>query len=159
VEYLKGVMAKMADYGDRVQFSLVSTGSQPSYQVMNAHDKKMAFDKNHHLLRPEADEFAGPNASAVFTLDQIKTRIAGVGMGFGSARPRAARVVRAGSGGSRVTAARLDDQFAAQRYEYFRNNRETLPHTISQHSDEIAELMKNGKSVEEAFDEVIKKYF
>jgi len=152
-------MAKMADYGDRVQFSLVSTGPQPSYQVMNAFDKKMAFDRNHHLLRPQADEFAGPNASAVFTLDQIKASISGVGISPASAGSRIARVVRTGSGSTRTTAAKINDQIAAQRYDYFKKNRETLPPTIAKHSDEIAELMKKGKSVEEAFSEVVTKYF
>lgn len=150
-------MEKMADYGDRVQFSLVSAGAEPSYQVLNNLGKAMAFDRNHHLLRPEADEFAGVNASPVFSLDQVKAAISGIGA---SSRPasRTARVVRTG-GGTRVSAAKLEDQFAAQRYEYFRNNRQTLPPKISEHTEEITELMKKGKSAEEAFGEVVKKYF
>lgn len=156
--YLKDVMAKMLDYGDRVQFSLVSAGPQPNYQVMNTDGKAMTFDRNHHLLQPQDDDFVGVNATPVFTLDQVKAAIAGVGI-RSAAGSRTARVVRAGTGGTRVTAAMLNDQFAAQRYEYFKNNRQTLPPTISQHSDEITELMKNGKPVEEAFDEVIKKHF
>jgi hypothetical protein len=156
-DYLKGVMEKMQDYGDRVQFSLMSGGPQPSYQLENAAGKKMAFDRNHHLLNPQDDEFVGVNASAVFTLDQIKAAIAGVRPGAAPAAraPRAA----AGSGSTRTTAAQLNEQFAAQRYEYFRNHRTTLPTAISAHSDEITELMKNGKPVEEAFNEVVKKYF
>lgn len=157
-DYLKAVMAKMYDYGDRVQFSLVSAGPQPSYQIMNTLGKKMAFDRNHHLLHPQDDEFVGANASPVLTLDQIKAAIAGVGLGSG-AGSRTARVARAGSGSSGTAASRLNDQLAAQRYEYFRNNRQTLPPAISAHSDEIAELMKKGKSVEEAFSEVVQKYF
>lgn len=146
----------MVDYGDRVQFSFVSVGSEPSYQVMNPLDKKMAFGRNHHLLHPHGDEFVGSNASAVFTLDQVKAAVSGLGTGAAS---RATRVGRAGSGSGRTSAARLNEQFAAQRYEYFRNNRQTLPPTISEHSDEISELMKKGKSAEEAFGEVVKKYF
>lgn len=157
-DYLKSVMAKMDDYGDRVQFSLVSGGPQPSYQVLNTLGKKMAFDRNHHLLNPQADEFVGANASAIRTLDQIKAAISGVGTLSGT-RSRTARVAGAGSGVSRTTVGQLHDQFAAQRYEYFRNNRQTLPPTISAHSDEIAELMKKGKSVEDAFGEVVQKYF
>lgn len=157
-DYLKAVMAKMHDYGDRVQFSLVSAGSQPSYQVMNTLGKKMAFDRNHHLLNPQADEFVGVNASAVLTLDQIKAAIAGIGLSSG-AGSRTARAVGAGSRSGGTAASRLNDQLAAQRYEYFKNNRQTLPPTISAHSDEIAELMKKGKSVEEAFSEVVQKYF
>jgi hypothetical protein len=151
-------MAKMGDYGDRVQFSLIAGGPQPSYQVMNTLGKTMAFDKNHHLLHLQGDEFVGANASMVLTLDQVKARISGVGANTG-ARSRATRAVGAGNGSGRTSAAKLHDQFAAQRYEYFRNNRQTLPPAISEHSDEITDLMKKGKSVEEAFSEVVKKYF
>jgi hypothetical protein len=152
-EYLKAVMVKMVDYGDRVQFSLVS-GGPPSYQVLNTIGKLMAFDRNHHLLHPQGDEFVGANASPVFTLDQVKAGIAGVGVGS-----RTSRVARAGGGGVRTTAAKINEQLAAQRYEYFRNNRPTLPAAITEHSDEITELMKTGKSAEEAFGEVVKIYF
>lgn len=154
--YLKDVMAKMIDYGDRVQFSLVSGGPQPSYQVTNTLGKKMAFDRNHHLLQSPSDEFAGANASPVFTLDQVKAGIAGIGVSSGS---RTVRAVRATGGGTRTSAAKLEEQFAAQRYEYFKNNRQTLPSAISEYSDEITNLMKIGKSAEEAFGEVVKKYF
>lgn len=157
-DYLKIVVEKMADYGDRVQFSRVSAGPQPSYQVMNTLGKKMAFDRNHHLLHPQEDEFLGVNASPVLTLEQVKTLISGGGTRSGTAS-RTARVARTSSGSGRTTVAQVHDQFAAQRYEYFRNNRQTLPPTISAHSDEIAELMKKGKSAEDAFGEVIKKYF
>lgn len=158
VAYLKGVMEKMVDYGDRVQFSLVSGGAEPSYQITNTLGKQMAFDRNHHLLRPEADEFAGANATSAFTLEQVRAAISGIGA---ASRPAArARVVRAGGGGStRISAARLEEQFAAQRYEYFKNNRQSLPPAISEHTEEITELMKKGKSAEEAFTEVVKKYF
>ncbi|MFD2273364.1 hypothetical protein ACFS07_26180 [Undibacterium arcticum] len=125
---------------------------------MNTLGKQMAFDRNHHLLHPQADEFVGANASAVLTLDQIKAAIAGVRVSSATGS-RTARVVSAGSGTSRTTAAKLTDQCAAQRYEYFRNNRQSLPPAISEHSNEIAELMKKGKSVEEAFGEVVQKYF
>ncbi len=157
VDYLKGVMAKMADYGDRVQFSLVHGGPEPSYQVMNALGKCLAFDKNHHLLRLEGEEFVGANASAVFTLEQIKAAIAGARVA--SSVSRATRVARAGSSTTRTSASKLDEQFAAQRYEYFRNNRQALPANISEHSAEITALMKQGKSVEDAFGEVVKKYY
>lgn len=147
----------MADYGDRVQFSLISGGPEPSYQVVNELGKSMAFDRNHHLFRVEGEEFVGVNATAIFTLDQVKAAIAGVRTV--SASSRAPRVARAGTGGTRTSAAKLDEQFATQRYEYFRNNRQALPPKISEHSDEITALMKQGKSVEDAFGEVVKKYF
>ncbi len=159
-DYLKDVMAKMTDYGDRVQFSLISGGPAPSYQIINNLDKKMAFDRNHHLLQPQADEFVGVNASTVFTLDQVKARIAGISLNAGK-KANTARVVRAssGAGSTRTSAAKLEDQFAAQRYEYFRNHRQTLPPTITEYTDEIAALMRQGKPAEEAYGEVIKKHF
>lgn len=150
-------MAKMADYGDRVQFSRVSIGAEPSYQIINTVDKKMAFDRNHHLLRPSEEEFAGANATSIYTLDQVKAAIAG--LRTSSSAPRAARVVRSGGAAPRTSAARLEEQFAAQRYEYFKNNRQTLPPTISEHTEEITSLMKQGKSVEEAFGEILTKYY
>jgi hypothetical protein len=158
VAYLKSVMAKMLDYGDRVQFSLISGGAEPNYQLTNDLDKKMAFDRNHHLLHPEEHEFVGANASAVFTLEQVKAAISGLRASSGTGS-RTARVVRAGGTGTRTSAAKLDEQFAAQRYEYFKNNRQTLPPKISEHSDEITELLRQGKPVEEAFSEVVKKHF
>ena len=150
-------MEKMINYGDRVQFSLTCGGPQPSYQVVNALGKKMAFDRNHHLMHPQEGDFAGPNTTGLITLEQVKSAISGVGI-RPSMQSRNVRVARTGSS-SRTTAVKLNDQFATQRYEYFRNNRQSLPPTISEHSDEITELMKQGKSVEAAFDEVIKKYF
>jgi hypothetical protein len=156
-EYLNGVMAKMNDYGDRVQFSLIGPGSPPVYQVMNTLGKTMAFDKNHHLLQPQEDAFVGANASPVFTLDQLKAGVASsrVGSRSKSTTTRAA----GGTGTGRTTAAKLEEQFATQRYEYYKSNRQTLPAGISQHTDEITELMKSGRSVEDAFGEVVKKYF
>jgi hypothetical protein len=157
VAYLKGVMEKMEDYGDRVQFSLATGGPEPSYQIINALDKKMAFDRNHHLLHPQSDEFVGANATPIFTLAQVKAGIAGVSNNA-NLGTRTVRVARAG-GSTRSSAARLEEQFAAQRYEYFKNNRQSLPATITEYSDEITELMKTGRPVEEAFDEVLKKYY
>lgn len=156
--FLKEVMAKMVEYGDRVRFSLTSAGPQPSYEVINKLDKKMAFDRNHHLLQPQADEFAGANASAVLTVDQINDLIAG--------RSRPASGVRtagtgraASTGAGRTSAAKQAEQFAAARYEYFKNNRQMLPARIADYSNEIAELMGKGIPVEDAFNEVLKKHF
>jgi hypothetical protein len=156
-EYLNGIVDKMADYGERVQFSL-ATGPLPSYQVINSFGKAMAFDRNHHLLRPQENDFAAGNVSADYTMDQLKAIIAGERM-VKEARTRTVKVVKTREGGTRTTVAKLNDQFAALRYEYFKNNRDTLPPTIAEHSDEITELMKNGKSVEEAFAEVVGKYY
>lgn len=150
----------MADYGDRVQFSLVTGGPTPGYQVTNALGKSMAFDGNHHLLKPEGHEFAGANATSTYTIEQVKAALSGIGLGGRSTTSRSPRVARAGGGtGTRTSAAKLEEQFAAQRYEYYRNNRQSLPATISQHTEEITQLMKQGRSVEDAFGEVLKKYF
>lgn len=157
VEFLKGVMEKMDAYGDRVQFSLVSGGPEPNYQVLNQLDKAMAFDRNHHVFRTEGEEFVGANATRIYSMDQIKAAIAGVRTG--SSSPKTARVVRAGSGTPRTSAARQEELFANQRYEYFRNNRSTLPPRIAEYTAEITDLMKKGKTVEEAFGEVVRKYF
>jgi hypothetical protein len=146
-------MEKMADYGDRVQFSLSSGGPEPSYQLTNSQEKKMAFDRNHHLLRPEEEDFAPGNVSPVFSLDQVKSLAAG------SRTSRAPRAAKAPGTTTRTTAAKLDEQFATERYEYFKTHRQMLPQGLSGHSDEIVALMKNGKSVEDAFNEVIGKYF
>lgn len=151
-------MAKMVEYGDRVQFSLISAGPQPSYEVINKLDKKMAFDRNHHLLQPQADEFTGDNASAVLTLDEVKERIAGRSRSTGGTRSTGTTRA-AGTGAGRTSAAKLAEQFATARYEYFKNNRQMLPARISDYSDEIADLMGKGKPVEEAFNEVLKKHF
>lgn len=147
----------MADYGDRVQFSLVGSGPEPSYQLTNESGRSMAFDRNHHLLRPEDHEFAGANATAQFSLEQVKAMASGARIG--TAAPKTARVVRAGSTGTRISAAKLDEQFAAQRYEYYRANRQSLPAAITEYTQEITDLMRTGKSAEEAFGEVLKKYF
>jgi hypothetical protein len=154
-DFLKGVLEKMGEYGDRVQFSLASGGPAPSYQLVNQGGKAMAFDRNHHLLRPEGDEFAGSNASPVYTLDQIKAAVAGARIGSRSAPG----TKRAAGTGTRASAARLAEQHATERYAYFKENRQALPPSITEHSDEIAELMKAGKPAEEAFREVVQKYY
>jgi hypothetical protein len=91
-------------------------------------------------------------------MEQVKAAISGLRASSGGAS-RTARVVRSSGGGTRTSAAKLEEQFAAQRYEYFRNNRQSLPPTITEHTEEITDLMKTGKSVEEAFGEVVKKYY
>lgn len=159
-DFLKDVLEKMSDYGPSIQFSLVTPGPLPSYQITNELGKAMAFDGKHHLLRPEGDEFAGANASARFTLDQIKALAAGARLGSKPAAKSARRSAGSGSGtGTRATAARLAEQHAAERYAYYKTNRASLPADITRYSDEIAEQMKAGKPVETAFQEIVAKYF
>lgn len=157
VEYLNNVLAKMQDYGERVQFSL-SSGPLPSYQIINSFEKKMAFDRDHQLTRPQEGDFEGANATQVFSPDQIKALISGVRLNEGK-KSKTVRVVRTTNAGTRITVTKLDEQFASQRYEYFRNNRHALPSTIADYSDEITDLMKQGKSVEAAFKEVIERHY
>ncbi len=156
-DYLNDVIRQMEAYGDRVQFKLNGSGERPSYQVINTAGKKMAFDSNNHLLHPRADEFVGPNASGVFALAQIKTALAGGGVKTSAG----IRVSRVGSGSSRssTVAVKAKDLVDVEKYEYFKNNRQTLPPRIGEHSDEITELMKNGLSAEDAFGEIVKRHF
>jgi hypothetical protein len=158
-DYLKDVMGQMETYGDRVQFGLSGSGSRPNYQVINAFDKKMAFDSNNHLLHPQAHEFDGPNATRVFTLDQVKAAMTGIGRAS-----TATRVSRAGSGNGSssrgsTAAVKVKDVIDTEKYEYFKNNRQTLPPSIGEYSAAITELMKKGMSAEQAFGEIIKQHF
>jgi hypothetical protein len=160
--YLKDVMGKMEVYGDRVQFGLTSPGPRPYYQLTNSAEKKMAFDSNNHLLHPKEDEFTGPNATPVFTLEQIKAAIAAGGFRSSSAtRSSAGGRVVSRSGGTRggTVAMKAKDLIDAARYEYFRNNRQTLPDGIGEHTAEITELMLKGSSAEDAFNAVVERHF
>lgn len=156
-DYAKGVLEKMAAYGDRVQFSLASGGAEPSYQVINDMGKAIAFDRLHHLLQGQEELFAGANATPVMNAEQLTTALSGYGA---SARgSRTGRAVKSASGPTKTAAARLDEQVATARYAYFKSNRATLPARIAEYSGEIDQLLKKGKPVEEAFAEVVKKYF
>lgn len=157
IDFLNDVLAQMATYGDRVQFGLTGTALRPNYQVTNTAGKSMAFDCNNHLLHPKADEFAVANVTTVFTLEQIKTAVAAGGF----KKTGAARVTRVGGASNRggTVAAKAKEAIDAGRYEYFKNNRQTLPHGIGEHSEEISSLMKQGMSAEEAFGDVVKRYF
>jgi hypothetical protein len=156
-EYLKEVIAQMDAYGDRVQLALSGPGQRPNYQVINPSGKKMAFDSNHHLLSGAEDIFTPGNVTDVFTLEQVKTIASGGGVKISTGR-----VVRAGAARStRNTAAvvKAKDLIDTDKYNYFKSNRETLPATIGEHAFQITELMKDGKSAEEAFNEVLKLHY
>lgn len=155
---MTNVLEKMAAYGDRVQFSLVSGGAEPSYQVLNTMGKAMAFDRGHHLLQAQEDLFAAANATAVLSLEQINALRSGYGANARVAS-KAGRVVKAASGPTKTAAAKLDEQVAAARYAHFKANRASLPPRIAEYSGEIDQMLKKGRPVEEAFDEIIKKYF
>jgi hypothetical protein len=156
--YFKDVIAQMETYGDRVQFGLYGPGQRPNYQVINTAGKKMAFDSNNHLLHAAAEEFVGANATAVFTLEQVKAAMGRAGVKSSGA----ARSVRAAGASSRRTttlAKAKEELIDAEKYVYFKNNRQALPPTIGEHSDEISELMKKGLTAEEAFGDVVKRRF
>ncbi|MGS0742918.1 hypothetical protein ACVBEF_13935 [Glaciimonas sp. GG7] len=150
VAYLNDVVEQMLAYGDRVQFALTSGGQRPFYQVINSSEKKMAFNSTHHLLHPVTDEFEGSNGSMVYTLAQINSAIAGVGVRAKIAATRTRTV------GTRAATVKVQDVIDAQKYDYFKIHRDLLPPNIGDYSGEITALMKLGKSAEEAFDEVIK---
>ena len=158
-DYLSGVISQMETYGDRVQFALSTSGAGPRYQLTNSAGKKMAFDGNHHLHHPEEGEFGPGSATGVFTIEQVKLAKLGGG-----------RTVRSSAGTSRVSrsssaprapsaATRAKDLLDSEKYEYFKNNRSTLPDTIGEHSEEISTLMRGGMSAEAAFGDIIKRYF
>ena len=148
-DYLNRVLEQMLAYGDRVQFALAHGGQRPHYQVINSADKKMAFDSD-HLVTANANDFLAGTTSPVYTLEQIEAAMTGTGnktVGTGVTR----------AGGNRTTAAQKLAVIEAEKYEYFRNNRSTLPANIGKHAQEITELMMNGISAEDAFADVIKR--
>ncbi|CAN5364886.1 hypothetical protein BH11PSE11_BH11PSE11_20850 [soil metagenome] len=151
-EYLNRVMEQMLAYGDRVQFSLTRGGQQPHYLVTNTAEKKMAFDGS-HLLTPDINDFVSSTTSRIYSLEQIETSMKAAGTKTGT--PRASS---AGSGSTRVTAAQKLALVDAEKYEYFKSNRASLPAGIGQHTKEITGLMLNGLSAAEAFAEVIKRH-
>ena len=156
-DYFSDVIAQMVTYGDRVQFGLTGTGQRPNYQVINAAGKKMAFDSNNHLLHPAADEFVGSNATAILTLDQVKAAMAGGGV-KSSGGTRVGRVTSTGSRGT-TAAVKAQELIDTEKYVYFKNNRQSLPPAIGEHSEEISELMRKGMSAEQAFGDVVTRRF
>lgn len=159
-DYLNDIIAKMTDYGDRIQFRLNGPGMRPHYQVTNTAGKKMAFDSNNHLIHSAQDEFIVSNISGVFTLASIKACLAG------GSRAATARSVGVGSGtrssgnsrGS-PSATKAKDLVDIEKYEYFKKNRTTLPPKIGEHSEQVTQLMRNGMSAEDAFGHIIKQHF
>lgn len=157
-DYLKDVIVQMETYGERVQFALNGPGQRPNYQVTNTAGKKMAFDQNNHLLHPKDDEFTGSNISGIFTLAQIKTAKSSVGV-RATAGTRAARPGTSGTAPRTTSAAAKASLLDAEKYEYFKAHRQTLPPAIKEYSNEISELMKKGMSAEAAFNDVLARYF
>lgn len=150
-DFIGVVLTQMETYGNRVQFALGTPGPRPNYQVLNEADKRMAFDANHHLLQPQPTEFEGSNATAILTLDTIRA--------IGTAKPRAAAKSTKRAVRTTTASAKAADLLDAAKYAYFRANRHMLPPAIGGYSDEISTLMRNGLSAEDAFSDVLKRYF
>jgi hypothetical protein len=156
-EYLNRILEQMLTYGDRVQFALAGGGQGPRYQVINASEKKMTFDGD-HLLSHNTDDFKSGTTSLIYTLEQIEAAIAGAGKkSAGTGAARGGSGSGSGSGGTRTTAAQKTALVEAEKYEYFKSNRATLPADIGKHAAEITALMMNGLSAEDAFADVIKR--
>ena len=152
-EYLNRILEQMLTYGDRVQFALAGGGQGPRYQVINSSEKKMTFDGD-HLLSHNTDDFKGGTTSLIYTLEQIEAAIAGAGK-----KTAGAGTTRGGSssGGIRTTAAQKAALVEAEKYEYFKSHRATMPADIGKHAAEITAVMMNGLSAEDAFADVIKR--
>lgn len=155
-EYLNRVLEQMLSYGERVQFALTGGAQGPHYQVINASEKKMTFDSG-HLLTANADNFLRGTTSPIYTLEQIEAVIAGTSKKTAATGAKRSSSSSGGSAGTRTTAAQKIALIDAEKYEYFKNNRATMPANISKHAQEITALMMNGLSVEDAFADVIKR--
>jgi hypothetical protein len=152
-DFLKEVISKMETYGDRVQFTLTAAGRGPNYRVINSLDKKMAFDSAHHLLQGTPADFDSSAVTPLFSLEEMKLAHRG---GAKTSRAADSRATGARTG---TAASKILERIDTEKYEYFKSNRQMLPSTIGQHSDEITQLMKNGMSAQEAFDDVLKRHF
>lgn len=158
--FLKDVMQQMIAYGDRVQFGQTAIDQKPAYQVINSADKKMAFDGNGHLMHPKEDEFSDASISGILSLEQIRAAI--VAGGFRTTTgTRTSRSTSTGVRVSRATTAKAkaSDAIDAEKYQYFKANAGTLPEDIRSYSQEISNLMKAGMTAEQAFNDVLNRYF
>jgi hypothetical protein len=151
-QYLNGVLEQMLAYGDRVQFALARGGQRPHYQVINVAEKKITFDGN-HLITSDTDDFVTGTTSLVYSLEQIEAAKSGVAQKTGSTRARVA-----GGGTTRTTIAQKVALVDAEKYEYFKQNRSSLPADIAKHSQEITAFMMNGMSAEDAFAQALKSH-
>ena len=119
----------------------------------------MAFDSKSLLLKPNENGDVSDNLSAIFTLEQIKAAKSG------GRTPGTCSRSAVSSGGVRGSASRaarpapVVDTIDADKYKYFKENRDFLPEGIQKYSSEISALMKEGKSAEAAFDAIVKQYF
>jgi hypothetical protein len=163
--YLKNVIEKMQAYGDRAQFTMNGNVLGPNYQVINTSEKKMSFDSSNRLIQTTEEDFTGANASRIFTLAQVEAMLTNIDAPIvKNSAIRTRRVAGAGTGtssssrgGSSLTKAK--EQIAIQKYDYYKNNRDSLPSDIRAHSEEITRMMEKGMSAEAAFEEASKLCF
>ncbi len=165
VDHMDSVIEKMIAYGDRVQFDLPGKGQRPNYQVISPSDRKMGFDSKSLLMKLNENGEISDNLSAIFTLEQIKS--AKLHIGVKQTRPRARRTTtsdgtaigRSAVSRSAAPAVQVVDTTDAEKYQYFKNNRDYLPDGIQKHSEQISGLMRSGASAEDAFAAIIKQYY
>lgn len=158
-DYLKDVMERMESYGDQVQFELPGHGKHPIYQVVGRSERKMGFDGKHLLLRLNESGNVADTLSPVFSLDDVRSAIAGRRATRSGATARASA---AGNGAVRrrvAAPAAVVDTVEEDKYAYYRAHRDELPEGISQHANEISTLMRAGKSAEDAFKQIVEQYY
>lgn len=159
-DYLKEVMIRMESYGDQVQFELPGHGKRPIYQVIGRGERKMGFDGKHLLLRLNETGNIAETLSPIFPLEAVRAAIAGKRGQRGAAATRSPSAGGSGPARRRAAAApAVVDTVEEDKYAYYRAHRAELPEGISQYAGEISQLMRTGKSAEEAFKQIIAQYY
>jgi len=157
-DYLKDVMERMESYGDRVQFELPGHSKRPIYQVIGRGERKMGFDGKHLLLRLNDSGNVADSLSPVYTLEAVQAAISGK-----RSPRRSTNRDSANSSGSpvrrRAAPAVAVDTVEQDKYAYYRAHRDNLPEDIAQYAGEISQLMRAGKSAEEAFTQIVSQYY
>ena len=149
----------MESYGEQVQFEFPGHGKHPVYQVIGRGERKMGFDGKHFLLHLNESGNVAETLSPIYTLEAVRAAIAG------KRSPRSSPASRASSAGGSATRRRaatapaVVDTIEQDKYAYYRAHRDQLPEGISQYADEISQLMRAGKSAEDAFRQIIEQHY
>ena len=158
-DFLKDVVERMESYGDRVQFELPGHGKRPIYQVIGRSERKMGFDGKHLLLRLNGTGNVAETLSSVFPIEAVREAIAG------KRSPRNGTASRTPAGNGTTVRRRAAapatpvDTVEQDKYAYYRSHRDALPEGISQYANEISQLMRSGKSAEEAFRQIVEEHY
>lgn len=155
-DYLKEVMERMESYGDQVQFELPGHSKRPIYQVIGRGERKMGFDGKHFLLHLNESGNVAETLSPIYPLEAVRAAISG------KRTSRVASASRAATTAPRRRAAAAPpvvDTVEEDKYAYYRAHRADLPEGISQYAGEISQLMRAGKSAEEAFKHIVAQYY